>query len=243
MTHKMARLCKIFNFNEATFFHAISLFDAFSSFNCVEKKMRNSIFLICLTIAAKIKEDNGKTISGSAFRLLQNETNEAFFSWVETKLLLWMRFDANATTPFDFLKILMEHPATYYPFDSSNLECPFVKELSTSMKKLLYLSALDYETNKFTSISIASSVVYIAREMMDIEDLWPLELSAVTSLNVSDLKLSNHFLLVHFSNILPKQLNVDFDFQFSRKGVNLIDNLSVTSEKFIISKKSSNFSI
>ena len=193
---KISKLCMMLEYSCVTYYHAIGLFDAFMSLFYTGETFIDNVFVVCLIIASKFKESFGKVLDSEAFQDIQQTMDPLLFVTIERNILIAMEFNVHLITPFDFINLFLQIEETYECFKKNNIQ-KLKSKMINKIQKLLFMSSLDYEINKFTSLTVACSVIIIARKIMGLSVLWPPKLVQFTGFQETDLKACKEFIVLN----------------------------------------------
>ena len=184
----MANLVKKFEYNESTFHFAVGYFDAVLSLYTVTLKQIKLISYICLYIAAKMEERDGKIPSiDEAFKLFDNEFSSNEIINCEKLVFKILDYQLNIKTPYTFTTFFLskgillqsELPLVM----QSGEQQQFVEKMETLINELICKSLNNYAFYRYSSIAIAASAVALARQQMGISCVWSEGLQNLTMLS------------------------------------------------------------
>ena len=191
---KILKICKCLEYKKETFYQAIALYDAFSSLYSTKSDINEHVFIVCLSLVAKLHERSRVAFDKNAFMTIQKVDHAKLFARIEKNILRVFNFNINVVTSFDFLQLFMRIPST---FTDNGIMSGFSKsiDLENLLKKLNYLSVISYKSNKFSPLAISCSIVLIARNTLKFNEKWPLDIAMLTGLNQTDLQECTMFLI------------------------------------------------
>ena len=202
------KLCAILDYNLSTFYTSISLFDSFASRYQCDNKFLKCIFLICLMIVSKINQKKHKILTPPLVQEFLEQYDLKVLMNIEQKVLLNLDFDLNILTPHDFLSGFFQLEESFSS-NGKRQEEIVIKNLKIAMKKLLYISVLNYESYKYTSLGIACTIIFIARDIEGIEDPWSEQLVEISGIQFEDLESCKDFFYNEISRLHKDEPLID----------------------------------
>ena len=192
---KILKICKCLEYKKETFYQAIALYDAFTSLYSTKSDINEHVFIVCLSLVAKLHERSRVSFDNNAFMTIQKVSNAKLFAKIEKNVLGVFNFNINVVTSFDFLQLFMRIPSTFTDKGMTSYDCSKSLDLENLLKKLNYLSVISYKSNKFSPLAISCSILLIARDTLKFNEKWPLDIAMLTGLNQTDLQECTMFLI------------------------------------------------
>lgn len=183
----MSSLVKKFAYSESTFHFAVGYFDAVLSLYTVTLKQIKLISYICLYLAAKMEERDGKIPSiEEAFKLFDNEFSSAEIINCEKLVFKILDYQLNIKTPYAFVTFFLSRGvlfASELPAEAQADAQGFADRLEKLVNDLVRRSLNNYAFYRYSSIAIAASAVALARRMSGLKCPWSDSLQAMTMLS------------------------------------------------------------
>lgn len=184
----MANLVRKFAYSDSTFHFAVGYFDAVLSLYTVTLKQVKLISYICLYIAAKMEERDGKVPSiEEAFKLFDNEFSSAEIINCEKLVFKILDYQLNIKTPYAFATFFLSRgvllPSELPAGLHAEARTDFLDKLERLINDLVCQSVNNYAFYRYSSVAIAASAVALARRMMGLSCAWSDTLENLTMLN------------------------------------------------------------
>lgn len=181
MTKNLKSICDFLDFLPRTYYKTIGLIDSVSSQFLFEDAMFKKISLVCLGLISKTQESVDKALYTNSLQLIM-PGDKAEYARLEKLVLFAMEFNLNVVVPFEYVVELLRVRESF-----DGIKCNLYKKFRKFVLRLVRRTALDYETNKFTSLAVALAVLMTAREVFGCEEPLPSRLKVLTGYNESVL--------------------------------------------------------
>ena len=184
ITKTIKPMCNYLEFSEKTFYKTVGLLDSLSSKYLFDNKTFQKVALICMSFASKTQEIQKKALLINALDMIIENPDEDYQN-LEKQLLICLNFNVNIITPQDYISELLDMEIVY-----KGIKCNVRKKFRKSVLRLTYHTCLEYETNQFTSLAVALSIISTNRKLFGCDDNLPQSLQTQTNYSKDILKLS-----------------------------------------------------
>lgn len=164
---------EILELNINTYCLAIHLFDALAAKFPLEKDEMLPISLVCMQIASKISENQGKIVSYKDLNEYVYNYGVDFFLQIEQTIMEHLDYKVNLATPNVILNFLIKK----FIFKNSDFfgdlkENKYIKQNFFKIIMNVHLITLvDYEFYQFSSLAVATSILAFSRILLGLEPL------------------------------------------------------------------------
>lgn len=167
------KTCEILELNLNTYCLTIHLFDALVAKFPLEKDEMLPICLVCMQLASKISENQGKIVNYKDLNEYVYNYGVDFFLQIEQTIMEHLSFSINLTTPNVLLNFLIKK----FIFKNSDFfgdlkEIPDIqKKFFKIMMNIHLITLVDYEFYKYSSLAVATSILAFSRILLGLEPL------------------------------------------------------------------------
>ena len=217
------RLCELMCFTLETFYLTVSLIDHVTSQYLFSPKKFFQISIVCLSLAAKVKE-NRKSFQNMQISKLLESIEERL--QIERFLLQEFKFELNHITPFDYVQYFLQMEDTF-----EGIPLRLKGRFYSMIFEVLFEIVLNYKNNKFNPLVVAVVALMIVRKRLRLNRVLPFFVEKVTSysedifsLFLNELKLKNHKIYKNLNasvltgeRSIHSQRKIHFDFQKNLK--------------------------
>ena len=205
--NKIRKVCSILKLKDSTFYLSLALFEVFNSGNKIAKQNMMVVALVCLEIAAKLRENREQSLTLECVQLMCKAYSLKFLRKVEKQILIFLNFKINLATIFDFLECFLIVKETYEPLPQSYIK---FDERITKMKEIakdvLHLVVQSCNLSQFTALEIAVSIIQISRHILGCSKISPKNLKLISGSESLNLKRCIKFLLDYLKNVHQEEV-------------------------------------
>lgn len=196
-------------FKPSTFYTAVTMIDAMFSFAFLEGYMLHLLAIVCVILAAKMKERDEKLPKlSSMLEFFQNKFTAEEYNNLEEAVCSIMRFSLNVQTPFCFSSYLVFRGAISSDEISLGLSNKILEDFDELFDVMNRLSVDCYDLNQFPALTVGASAVALARKYTGLKVYWPEHLSFVTGLNWESIRVCFEMLESYVKEFLGSELQI-----------------------------------
>ena len=193
----LLKSCRNLDLKESTFCLSICLFDQIISRFKINPKMMIPTCIVILGISIKFNETRQIPYDVLFFVNDLTGIKKKIYLVIEQRILKMTNFKLKMISPLDFLNMfLLIKPVYYFP-QKSDSKSLFGKEnfkiLAYKMNRII---SLDYNSNKYTSVCIATIAIMCARYFLNAKVVLPNEITVLTNLHFKNIfEIFNQYLV------------------------------------------------
>lgn len=177
-----------------TFYAALSIFDSISSrFNVADEKMVN-LCLVCVDLAAKIRESKQNVKDLVRYREYFGIASKEAILELQKSVITILDYKLDFVLPLDVLMLFLKYLNRPQIFGSIREKSEQSRREEELYLKYLYVVERVYEFKKFSPVAIASAIFVCVQKKMGFDDLWPVKLLFLTNIEIPNLKDCMEFL-------------------------------------------------
>jgi hypothetical protein len=215
---------EILELNINTYCLTIHLFDALAAKFPLEKDEMLPISLVCMQIASKVSENQGKIVNYKDLNEYVYNYGVDFFLQIEQTIMEHLDYKVNLATPNVILNFLIKK----FIFKNSDFfgdlkENPYIKQNFFKIIMNVHLITLvDYEFYQFSSLAVATSILAFSRILLGLEPL-PENISNFIGLTQNSikecLKMIYENYSINFLQIVFGQLDDELNNQMTQENI------------------------
>ena len=240
------KTAEIMEFNLNTYCLTIHLFDALAAKFPLERNEMLPIALVCMQLASKIKENQGKVIDYKDLNDFIYNYGVDYFLRIEQTIMEHLDFKINLTSPNVILTFLIKK----FVSNEEKFFGRLVQERNIKEKYLKFIlnihliTLVDYEFYRFSSLAVATSIISFSRILLGMDPLpeYIADFIGISADSIGDcLKMiyenySINFVQTVFNEIdeeINEQINEEIEI---RNGAN-VNGLIQNSSSFFLNSK------
>lgn len=167
-----------------TLYLGLAIFDSISSRFYVSGQKLIVLALVCLDIAAKVRENKANVKDLVMYRTNFKLPNKQTILEIQKSVITLLDFKVDLVLPIDVIFLLLNH--------MKSTETQFQSDEEKKIEERIILEKIhmierNYEFKKYSPIALACSVYVLVRLWLNRDDLWPVKLLFLTGIELSRL--------------------------------------------------------